>query len=180
MLTFTNQALRKLFSRVPQTLVTENGTHYTAKSFQDWLKHIGCRQVFSPPRHPQSNGLAENFVKTLKRAIASMQPSLFPSLDRAVDNFLLQYRNDVHTTTQESLAMLFKRRPLRSSMRHLLSSEVAFLKGNNLRPVRGIVLNNIGQRLMKILDLEDGSIHQHHHDQVTYNTAPPQEDVVHG
>ncbi len=54
------------------------------------------------------------------------------------------------------------------------------MKGNNLRPARGIVLNNIGQRLMKILDLEDGSIHQRHHDQVTYNTAPPQEDVVHG
>ncbi len=54
------------------------------------------------------------------------------------------------------------------------------MNGNNLRPARGIVLNNIGQRLMKILDLEDGSIHQRHHDQVTYNTAPPQEDVVHG
>ncbi len=54
------------------------------------------------------------------------------------------------------------------------------MKGNNLRPARGIVLNNIGQRLMKILELEDGSIHQRHHDQVTYNTAPPQEDVVHG
>ncbi len=54
------------------------------------------------------------------------------------------------------------------------------MKGNNLRPARGIVLNNIGQRLMKILDLEDGSIHQRHRDQVTYNTAPPQEDVVHG
>ncbi len=54
------------------------------------------------------------------------------------------------------------------------------MKGNNLRPARGIVLNNIGQRLIKILDVEDGSIHQRHHDQVTYNTAPPQEDVVHG
>ncbi len=54
------------------------------------------------------------------------------------------------------------------------------MKGNNLRPARGIVLNNIGQRLMKIPDLEDGSIHQRHHDQVTYITAPPQEDVVHG
>ncbi len=54
------------------------------------------------------------------------------------------------------------------------------MKGNNLRPASGIELNNIGQHLMKILDLEDGSIHQRHHDQVTYNTAPPQEDVVHG
>ncbi len=54
------------------------------------------------------------------------------------------------------------------------------MKGNNLRPARGIVLKNIGQRLMKSLDLEDRSIHQRHHDQVTYNTAPPQEDVVHG
>ncbi len=28
--------------------------------------------------------------------------------------------------------------------------------------------------------MEDGSIHQRHRDQVTYNTAPPQEDFVHG
>ncbi len=54
------------------------------------------------------------------------------------------------------------------------------MKGKTLRPARGIVLNNIGQGLMQILDLEDGSIHQRHHDQVTYNTAPPQENVVHG
>ncbi len=62
----TNQALRKLFCRegVPQTLVTDNGTHLTAKSLQDWLKHIDCRQIFSPPHHPQSNGLADNFVMT--------------------------------------------------------------------------------------------------------------------
>ncbi len=54
------------------------------------------------------------------------------------------------------------------------------MKGNHLGPARGIVFNNIGQRLMKILDREDGSIHQRNHAHVTYNTAPPHEDVMLG
>ncbi len=49
------------------------------------------KSFLHPVIRRRPNGLAENFVKTLKRAISS-----FPSLDRAVDNFLLQYRNAVH------------------------------------------------------------------------------------
>ncbi|GAA56751.1 hypothetical protein CLF_111454 [Clonorchis sinensis] len=60
---FTQQALRKIFSHegVPTALVTDNGTHFTAKSLEEWLKGTGCRHLFAAPRHLQSNGLAENF-----------------------------------------------------------------------------------------------------------------------
>ncbi len=63
---FTKLAMRITFSRlgVPLTVVTENGTHFASSEVQDWLKSVGCRQVFTTPRHPESNGLAENFVKT--------------------------------------------------------------------------------------------------------------------
>ncbi|CAH8821629.1 unnamed protein product [Trichobilharzia szidati] len=118
---FTHRALRKIFSRqgIPDVLVTDNGTHFTEKNFNDWLKHIGCRHLYTAPRHPQSNGLAENFVRTLKSAIASMSPKNFDELERCVDNFLLQYRNAEHTSTHESPAKLFKSRILR---KHLMST----------------------------------------------------------
>ncbi len=62
---FTKLAMRRTFIRegVPLTVVTDNGTHITSSEVQDWLKSIACRQVFTAPRHPESNGLAENFVK---------------------------------------------------------------------------------------------------------------------
>ncbi len=50
----------------PAVVVTDNGRHFSAKSVTDWLRQIGSQHVFTAPRHPQSNGLAENFVKTFK------------------------------------------------------------------------------------------------------------------
>jgi putative transposase len=63
---FTQRAFRKVFSRegVPQALVTDNGPHFVGESFKTWIASIGCKHLYAPPRHPQSNGLAENFVKT--------------------------------------------------------------------------------------------------------------------
>ena len=68
---FTKMALRRFFSQedVAQVLVTDNGTHFTTDHLRQWLASIGCYTVYFPPRHPQSNGLTENFVKTLKIAI---------------------------------------------------------------------------------------------------------------
>ncbi|VDQ14042.1 unnamed protein product [Trichobilharzia regenti] len=106
--------MRKIFSRegIPDVLVTGNGTHFTEKNFNDWLKHIDCRHLYTAARHPQSNALAEHFVRTLKSAIASMSPKNFDELEKCVGNFLLQYRNVQHTNTHESPSKLFKSRIL--------------------------------------------------------------------
>ncbi len=71
--------MRRTFSRdgVPLTVVTDNGTHFTSREVQDWLTSVGCRQVFTAPRHPESNGLVENFVKTLKNTVSAMA-DIFP------------------------------------------------------------------------------------------------------
>ncbi|VDP94950.1 unnamed protein product [Echinostoma caproni] len=101
---FTISELRKTFSKegVPHAIVADNGSHFTAKKVTDWLNSASCRHVLTPPRHPQSNNAAENFVRTLKSAISSSNPSTFDELDRGVDNFLMQYRNAAHSTTGHS------------------------------------------------------------------------------
>ncbi len=105
---FTLKALRKTLSRegFPAAVVTDNGRHFSAKSVTDWLRQIGSRHVFTAPRHPQSNGLAENCVKTLKSAIHAMNPTTLDDLEQKVDNFLLHYRNAVHCSTREAPAVL--------------------------------------------------------------------------
>ena len=167
---FTMLALRKLFSRegVPIAVVSDNGSPFSANSVTQWLNSLGCRHLFTAPRHPQSNGLAENFVGTLKRAILCCNPSSFFELDRFVDNFLLQYRNCAHSTTGQTPAKLSKSRSLRSNLLSIGTAEVTFYKGNDFRPSRGIVVDNIGQRMVKVLDLTDCSMHKRHVDQIIY------------
>ena len=167
---FTIHALRKVFSRegVPAVLVTDNGTHFTAEILEKWLKDIGCKHLFTAPRHPCSNGQVENFVRTLKSATNSFNATTFKDLEKGVDNFLLQYRNANHSTTKSSPAKLFKGRSLRSNMLCLESAEVSFYRGNDLRPSTGIILNNLGNRMVRILDTSDLSMHNRHIDQIRY------------
>lgn len=170
---FTISALRKTFSRegIPQVIVSDNGSPFTSHEMKEWLNSIGCYQVFTPPRHPQSNGQAESFVKTLKLAIEAMSPNSIDALEKATENLLLQYRNAVHSSTKHRPAELFKGRKLRN-VGNLDTARVIFQKGNSLSPTNGIVLQQQGQRLLVLLDLEDGSIHRRHIDQVTLCSDP--------
>jgi hypothetical protein len=174
---FTKQALRRLFARygVPQVLVSDNGTHFTADHLQVWLKTVGCAQVFAPPRHPCSNGQAENFVRTFKQAMTAMHPNNEEELSAYTDNFLMQYRNAVHSTTRKTPAMLFLGRNLRTSM-NFDTTEVLFYRGNNTRPTRGVILRSIGNRMYMIMDCSDGTFHRRHMDQV-HVSAPRKQDV---
>ncbi|VDP84558.1 unnamed protein product [Echinostoma caproni] len=103
---FTIRELRKTFSGggFPHDNVTDNGSHYTAKKVTYWLNPVSCRYILTPPRDPQSNGSAENFVRTLKSAIASANPSTFNELDRSFHNFLMQ-RSTFNYGTQSSKAV---------------------------------------------------------------------------
>ncbi|GAA49584.1 hypothetical protein CLF_103257 [Clonorchis sinensis] len=163
--------MRKVFSHegVPTALVTDNGTRFTAKSLGEWPKGLGCRHLFTATRHPQSNGLAENFVRTLKSAITSFSPTSFVELDLGIDNLLMHYRNAVHFVTGKSPAFLFKSRSLRTSLDCTKTADVTFFKGNDLRPATGIILSSNGKRMVTILDLDDLSCHRRHIDQVEFN-----------
>ena len=135
---FTKTALRKLFAResIAQVLVTDNGTHFTADHLRSWLKSIGCHMVYTAPRHPCSNGQAENFVRTLKTAIRANSPTTWEELNNCIDTFLLQYRNASHSSTGKTPAMLFKGRNLRTSA-NIDTTEITFYRGNNARPREG-------------------------------------------
>ena len=51
--------------------LTDNGSCFTAKDTLAFSREIGIINCFTPVRSPESNGMAEAFVKTLKRDYAA-------------------------------------------------------------------------------------------------------------
>ena len=67
-----------------------------------FLKQNGVKHVRSAPYHPSSNGAAERFVQTFKRAMKQNELHGVPSQKR-LPAFLLSYRTAPHATTGQSL-----------------------------------------------------------------------------
>ena len=61
--------LKKNFARpgIPEELVTDCGTQYTAESFKKFANKWGFHHVTSSPGNHRANGAAEAAVKTAKR-----------------------------------------------------------------------------------------------------------------
>ena len=61
--------------RIPDTMVTDNGPQFTSAEFAVFAKTWMFEHVTSSPRYPQSNGKAENAVKTVKRLFTKCKES---------------------------------------------------------------------------------------------------------
>ena len=63
------RSLMAMFSRygVPDSVVTDNGPCFASSEFSKFASQWNFQHVTSSPRYPQSNGKAENAVRTVKR-----------------------------------------------------------------------------------------------------------------
>ena len=110
--TQTIDKLRTTFAThgVPVTLVSDNGPPFTSVQFEAFMKSNGISHKRVPPYHPSSNGLAENFVRTVKQALDKSDKSW--SVESAIAKILAAYRNTPHITTSKTPAeLLLKRLP---------------------------------------------------------------------
>ncbi|BHF72892.1 hypothetical protein SprV_0401596300 [Sparganum proliferum] len=84
--------LRRIFSRhgLPEVLVSDNDTQFTSSIFEDFCRQHNNQHLRSPPYHPQSNGQAECFVDTFKRALLKARGE--GTTDEIVQAFLFSYR----------------------------------------------------------------------------------------
>ncbi len=72
-------AVENRFGRInilpkPIEWLTDNGSCFIAKDTKSLLREIGMEPCSTPVRSPQSNGMAEAFVKTFKRDYVSVNP----------------------------------------------------------------------------------------------------------
>ena len=83
--------LHEVFSRfgVIDCVVSDNGSQFTSGEFKEFCEIFQIKHITTPQYHPRSNGLAERFAGTLKRALkkASGTPT-----DKALQQFLQVYR----------------------------------------------------------------------------------------
>ena len=66
--TGTIRKLRQMFATygIPETIVSDNGSVFTSKEFQQFVKLNSIKHVTTALYHLASNGLAERAVQTLK------------------------------------------------------------------------------------------------------------------
>ncbi len=76
--------------------LADNGSGFTAVETIDFALAVGLRPCFTPVRSPESNGMAEAFVKSFKRRLRSLQPVPRRSIRAATTPWLvrrLQYKS---------------------------------------------------------------------------------------
>ena len=58
----------------PVEVLSDNGSAYTARDTRIFARQLGLKPCFTPVRSPQSNGVSEAFVATLKRDYVQVTP----------------------------------------------------------------------------------------------------------
>jgi transposase InsO family protein len=93
--------------------LSDNGSAYIARPTSDTATALGLRLAFTPVRSPESNGVAEAFVKTLRRDYARL--AVLPGAEAAM-RLLPGWFEDYNTVHPHSgLRMLSPREFLRLS-----------------------------------------------------------------
>ena len=54
---------------VPDVISSDNATNFKSNLTTEFLKRLGCCPIFSTPAHPQTCGLMERLVGSIKSAI---------------------------------------------------------------------------------------------------------------
>lgn len=87
---------------VPQALVTDNGTQFTDRKFQDFVAKLGTKQHFTSVEHPQTNGQAEAANKVILRGLKRRLGEAKKRWVEELHSVLWGYRTTPHSTTGET------------------------------------------------------------------------------
>ena len=151
--------LRRFFSQMgtAKLVVTDNASYFVSNRFQQWLSNIGTQHLTIAPYHPQSNGLAERFVSTIKQHIKALNSN---NLQANVDRFLLQYRNSTHAVTGKSPAQSIYGRQINSPFSNQLNGKIYYwTPDKTFKP--GEVLSNVGNRMVTLRNNEGEVVKRH-------------------
>jgi transposase InsO family protein/transposase len=90
------EALRVLLPPELQFLITDRGTHFTANIFDQLAEGRDFIHVLIARHRPQSNGIAERFVRTLKEWLADKSWQSDQALAQLLAQFIAEYNDRPH------------------------------------------------------------------------------------
>lgn len=190
--------LRDCFARfgLPYCLVSDNAPNLVSEEMETFLFNNGIKHMTIAPYNPQSNGLAENMVKTLKSklktAIADPK-NLNTQISILLARLLLAYRTTPHSTTKKSPAELMFNRKLKMRLGWLVKNVNSDLERKSSHKLRefdvgtlvtvrdyrvvnrkswrnAVILQRLG-RVMYSCELETGEIWRRHANQIRTRVA---------
>ena len=72
-------------------LLSDNGSGYISRAFQEYVQLVGIRHIFAAPYHPQTNGKLERYHQTLKRSVNQVPYEVPRDLQCAISEFVNFY-----------------------------------------------------------------------------------------
>lgn len=105
--------MKSIFARqgIPEEVVSDNGPQYSSEKFAEFARKWEFKHTTSSPTYPQSNGLAERMVQTLKKLFQKAKDS-----GEDVYLALLNYRTTPISSTLPSPAEILMNRKLRTRL----------------------------------------------------------------
>ena len=74
-------------------LLSDNGSGYVSRLFNEYLQLIGIRHILAAPYHPQTNGKLERYHQTLKRDVNQLPYDVPKDLEQAIGEFVDFYNH---------------------------------------------------------------------------------------
>ncbi|XP_045456466.1 uncharacterized protein LOC123666419 [Melitaea cinxia] len=97
---------------IPKTILTDQGTNFTAELFKRTCEFLKIKQIWSSPYHPQTQGALERSHSTLKEYLKSYVNENQTNWHKYVYTAMLTYNSSVHTTTKFTpYELLFGHKP---------------------------------------------------------------------
>ncbi len=94
-------SLRTLLPSELQFLISDRGVHFTAQAFKELVQTEEFIHVVIARHRPQSNGIAERFVRTLKEGLAFRSWNS----DQALFTLLTEFRTEYNDRPHQGLAI---------------------------------------------------------------------------
>nr|XP_027100411.1 uncharacterized protein K02A2.6-like [Coffea arabica] len=105
----TGSAVQKFFWKsvvcrfgLPRVVISDNGRQFADNPFKAWCDNLGIKQHFTSVGHPQANGQAENFNRTLLHGLKTRLHRAGSSWMEELPSVLWSYRTTPRSATQET------------------------------------------------------------------------------